>query len=344
MMRLYRVNVWKMNRRKLIKQLGMSSLIFALPFPLISFTKYNFMTDTKIFDAIIVGGSYAGLSAAMALGRSLRSVLIIDSGLPCNKQTPHSHNFLTQDGKTPQEISILSKQQIEKYDSVKFYNGLATSGTKTENGFEITTGTKDKFNAKKLIFATGIKDIMQEIKGFAECWGISIIHCPYCHGYEYRNQNTGIIANGAKAFHLASLVNNLTDNITILTTGKADFNSEQLDKLNEHNIKIIETKIAEFNHKNGHLQNVVFNDSTKISFDAVYAAISFVQHSDIPVSLGCELTEHGYIKVDDFQKTTIQGVYACGDNSNMMRSIANAVHSGNLTGAVANGELTNEQF
>lgn len=103
-------------------------------------------------------------------------------------------------------------------------------------------------------------------------------------------------------------------------------------------------KIFKFENKNGHLQNVIFDDSTKISFDAAYTAIPFVQHSDNPISLGCELTEHGYIKVDDFQKTTIQGVYTCDDNSNIMRSIANAVHSGNLTGAVANGELTNEQF
>ncbi len=302
------------------------------------------MTDTNNFDTIIVGGSYAGLSAAMALGRSLRHVLLIDSGMPCNESTPHSHNFLTQDGKTPKEISMLAKHQVKKYGTVKFYNGIASSGRKRKNGFEITTDTGSKFNAKKLIFATGIKDMMPDIMGFAECWGISIIHCPYCHGYEYRNQNTAIIANGAKAFHLASLVKNLTDNITILTSETTDFNSEQLDKLNKHGIKMIETKISEFEHNNGHLRNIIFDDDTKISFDAAYAAVPFVQHSDIPVSLGCELTEHGYIKVDDFQKTTVPGIYACGDNSNMMRSIANAVYSGNITGAVVNGELTSEQF
>src|SRR5690554_1861864 len=96
------------------------------------------MTEVKDFDVIIIGGSYAGLSSAMALGRALRNVLIIDSGLPCNRQTPHSHNFLTQDGKTPKEISILAKQQVQKYETVKFHKGLATLGTKTTNGFEIT--------------------------------------------------------------------------------------------------------------------------------------------------------------------------------------------------------------
>src|SRR5690606_20068845 len=117
--------------------------------------KYNRMADNKSFEVIIVGGSYAGLSAAMALGRSLRHVLIIDSGLPCNRQTPHSHNFLTQDGKTPKEISTLAKKQVEKYKTVKFHNGRATGGLKSADGFEITTDTGDKFTAKKLIFATG---------------------------------------------------------------------------------------------------------------------------------------------------------------------------------------------
>src|SRR5690554_5231468 len=302
------------------------------------------MKDSKYFEAIIIGGSYAGLSAAMSLGRSLRKVLIIDNGLPCNRQTPHSHNYLTQDGKTPKEVTTLAKQQVEKYDTIKFYKGLATSGTKTENGFEITTDANDKFSTKKLIFATGIKDVMPDIKGFSECWGISVIPCPYCHGYEYQNQNTGIIANGAAAFHLAPLIKNLTDKVTILTDGKADFDSEQIDKLKEHKIKVIETKISEIEHNNGYIQNVVFSDGTKMPFDVAYASISFVQHSDIPRSLGCEQTEHGYIKVDTFQKTNIEGVFACGDNSAMMRSIASAVYSGSLAGGMVNGLITAAEF
>lgn len=302
------------------------------------------MKENNNFDVIIIGGSYAGLSAAMALGRSLRNVLIIDNAQPCNIQTPHAHNFLTQDGKTPSEISNLAKQEIEKYKTVKFHKGLATSGTKIANGFEIKTDTNDKFTARKLIFATGIKDTMPEIKGFAECWGISIIHCPYCHGYEHRYQDTGIIANGQKAFHLASMVNNLSDKVTILTNGKADFSSEQLEKLNSHNIKIIETGISEVEHQNGQLKNLIFEDGNKIHFDVAYGAIPFTQHSDIPVSLGCELTEQGYIKIVAFQKTTVSDIYACGDNSNMMRSVANAVSTGNTAGAVANGELVQEQF
>lgn len=332
------------SRRKFIQQSSLALTALALPFPLTAFSKYNKMTDNKNFDVIIIGGSYAGLSSAMALGRSLRNVLIIDNGKPCNLQTPHSHNFLTQDGKTPKAISKLAKAEVEKYETVKFYKGLATSGIKTENGFEITTDTNDKFTAKKLIFATGIKDTMPDIKGFSECWGISIIHCPYCHGYEHRYQNTGIIANGQKAFHLASMVNNLTKSVTILTNGKAEFTTEQVEKMNKHDIKIIETQISEIEHKDGILKNLIFKDGNKTSFDVAYGAIPFTQHSDIPVSLGCELTEQGYIKVDFMQKTSVPNIYACGDNSMMMRSVANAVASGNIAGAIANGELVHEQF
>lgn len=302
------------------------------------------MADNTNFDVIIVGGSYAGLSAAMALGRTLRNVLIIDSGWPCNRQTPHAHNFITHDGEKPGKIAEKAKLQVLKYATVKFLNGLAVSGKKTENGFIITTQKSEEFTAKKLIFATGIKDIMPAIKGFAECWGISVVHCPYCHGYEIRHKKTGIMANGERAFHVAALVNNLTDNITILTSGKADFDTGQIAKLNKHNITIIEKEIIEIEHENGYLKNVIFKDGSNAGFNAVYAAVSFEQHSNIPVALGCELTEQGYIQVNGFHKTNVDGVFACGDNTSMMRSVSNAVAAGNFAGAMVNKELTDENF
>lgn len=302
------------------------------------------MEINNTFDVIIIGGSYAGLSAAMSLGRFMRNVVIIDSGLPCNRQTPYSHNFLTQDGEKPGKITEKAKIQVAQYSTIQFYNDLAISGRKTEKGFIINTQAGAIFRAKKLIFATGIKDIIPSIKGFYDCWGTSIIHCPYCHGYEFRNHTTGIIANGERAYHLASLVNNLTKAITILTSGNVAFNNEQFTKLKKQNIKIVETEITAIEHKNGYIKNVVFKDNSKISFQAIYAPIPFKQHSDIPAALGCELTEQGYIKTDSSQTTTIKGIFACGDNTSMMRSVSNAVASGHFTGAMVNKELTEEQF
>lgn len=330
-------------RRKFIKQgttLALST--FLIPDP--SYLNNRLMTESKSFDVIIIGGSYAGLSAAMALGRSLRNTLVIDSGMPCNRQTPHSHNFITQDGSTPKEISTLAKQQVEQYKTVTFHNDLAISSEKVENGFEISTQSGAIFQGKKLVFATGIKDEMPDIKGFSECWGISVVHCPYCHGYEIRGQKTGIMANGEKAFHLASLVNNLTTDLSLLTQAKSDFSTEQINKLKDHNVKIVETEISEIEHENGRIKNVIFKDGKSIHFQALYAVIPFTQHTDLPVSLGCELTEHGYIQTDPFQRTSVEGIYACGDNSTFIRSVANAVASGNMAGAIVNMDLTHQLY
>jgi thioredoxin reductase len=322
----------------------MAGLAVAPSVSITALANHNSMKESKDFEVIIIGGSYAGLSAAMALGRSLRNVLIIDSGLPCNRQTPHSHNFITQDGQKPGAIAEKARKEVLQYSTVRVVNDLAVIGRKTEERFAIVTQSGDEFHAGKLIFATGIQDAMPNIKGFADCWGISVVHCPYCHGYELRGKKTGIIANGERALHLSSLVNNLTDNITLLTAGQADLGPEQITKLNQHNIKVVQTEIAEIEHHQGHVRNVRFADGSRIAFEAIYAAVPFTQHSHIPAALGCELTEQGYIKIDGFHKTTIEGVYACGDNSNMMRSVANAVGSGNLTGAVVNMVLSKEQL
>ncbi|MEJ7558462.1 MAG: NAD(P)/FAD-dependent oxidoreductase [Pedobacter sp.] len=302
------------------------------------------MEDAKDYEVIVIGGSYAGLSAAMALGRSLRKVLIIDSGLRCNRQTPHSHNFLTQDGERPGVIADKARAEVLKYPTVKLINDIAISGSKSENGFVIGTKSGQQFSSQKLIMASGIMDIMPDIKGFLECWGISVVHCPYCHGYEIAKQKTAILANGARAIHLASLVNNLTNDLTILTNGKADFNEEELQKLNSHQIKIVETGLSEILHQDGQLETLIFEDGSTEHFSALYAAVKFTQHSNIPVSLGCELTEHGHIQVNNFQATTVKGIYACGDNSTMLRAVASAVYSGNLAGAMVNKELTDDQF
>ena len=128
------------------------------------------MKQDKQYDVIIVGGSYAGLAAGMALGRALRKVLIIDGGNPCNKQTPQSHNFLTNDGKTPKAIASLAKKQVRMYGSVSFLDAIVTAGSNAQNGFKIQIKSGETFTAKKLVFATGDKDIIPDIPGFAECW------------------------------------------------------------------------------------------------------------------------------------------------------------------------------
>lgn len=302
------------------------------------------MEKTTNFDVIIIGGSSAGLSAGMCLGRALRNVLIIDSGKPCNQQTPHSHNFLTQDGSTPKEILSIAKEQLTQYKTVEFLTDLAVKGIKTDSGFEISTRSGKSFLGKKLVFATGISDSMPAIEGFAECWGISVIHCPYCHGYEYRNEKTGILANGDLGFETAKLISNWTKDLTLYTNGKSDLTAAQTEILKEHGFTIEEKVVKRVVHENGQIEKIIFNDGAEAILNVLYARLGFTQHCSIPEDLGCEMTEQGHIKADMFMKTTIPGVYACGDNISPMRSIANAVYNGSVTGAVLNMELINESF
>ena len=302
------------------------------------------MTDDKQFDVIIIGGSYSGLAAGMALGRALKQVLIIDSGEPCNAPTPYSHNFLTQDGKTPKEITLLAKEQVGKYNTVQFFTGLATTGIKTETGFEIQIASGETFRAKKLIFATGIRDMLPDIDGFAACWGISALHCPYCHGYEVRNKKTGILGNGEYGFEFSKLISNWTNDLTLFTNGTTTLTTEQTGKLEEHHIKIIEKEVERLQHSNGYLQHIIFKDGSTSSLRAIYAPAPFEQHCKIPETLGCELTDEGYIRVDPFQETTITGVFACGDNATRMRTVANAVAMGTTAGITASRKMIAEEF
>jgi thioredoxin reductase len=298
----------------------------------------------KPLDLIIVGGSYSGLAAGMALGRALRKVLIIDNGKPCNRQTPYSHNFITHDGKRPDEIAALARQQVERYDTVSFFNGLAIKGAKTEFGFEIQVSSGETFSAKKVIFATGIKDIMADIEGYAECWGISVLHCPYCHGFEVRNERTGILGNGEYGFEFSNLISNWTKDLTLFTNGKSALTAEQTAKIEKHNIKIVEKEIERLEHSNGQLQSIIFKDGTTSSVKAIYAKSPFEQNCNIPETLGCELTDQGYIKTDFLQKTTVHGIYASGDNSTRIRTVANAVAMGTTAGMMANKEIIEEEF
>lgn len=302
------------------------------------------MKTQQQFDVIIVGGSYSGLAAGMALGRALRRVLIIDSGKPCNAQTPRSHNFLTQDGHPPAEIAALGKRQVENYNTVSFLEGVVMKADVTEKGFDVQAATGEKFISKKLIFATGIRDMLPKIDGLVKCWGISVLHCPFCHGYEVRNKMTGIIGNGNLGFELAGLISNWTKDLSIFTNGPAEFTGEQIAQLAAHRINIIETPIAKLEHTNGNITSILLEDKNRLPLTAAYIRSTFRQACPVPEFLGCALTEDGYIRVDTAQLTSVPGVFACGDSTSRVRTVANAIATGATAGIMATRQLIADEF
>ncbi len=293
-------------------------------------------------DALIVGGSYAGLSAAMALGRALRRVLVVDSGRPCNRQTPHSHNLLTQDGATPAQLAATARAQVLAYPTVRLHADTVTSMRATPAAFEAGTAGGLRVRAKKVLFATGIADQLPAIAGFVECWGISAIHCPYCHGYEYRQQPTGILANGPAALDFAQLIRNWTPDLTVFTNGTPTFSPEHAARLQALGIGVESREIRELAHAHGQLASVVFTDGRRHPLLALYARLPFTQHCPLPQELGCALLESGHLQTDEFRRTTVPGIFAAGDNSSWMRSVAGGIAAGSAAGAFINHDLIGE--
>jgi thioredoxin reductase len=293
------------------------------------------------FEVIIIGGNYAGLSAALSLARAVRQVLIIDGGKPCNIQTPFSHNFLTRDGETPLAISSVAKEQVLAYPTMEFVTDEVVDVSRGGRGFEVITYSKT-YTTGKLIFATGMQDMIPETTGFADCWGISIVHCPYCHGYEIKDTTTAVLGNGDTGIDFVRLINHWTKDISLLTNGPANLTDQQKQYLADERIILVEKEIAAVEHTDGHLHAVVFDDGSTLSLNAMYARFPTVQQCTIPEQLGCTLNEQGLIRVDELQKTNVDGIYAVGDCSSPMRSVANAVSSGSKAGAALNNELIRE--
>jgi thioredoxin reductase len=291
------------------------------------------------YDVIIIGGSYAGLSAALALGRSVRKVLIIDNWDPCNKKAPHSHNFLTNDGERPAAIAFKARQELALYNTVKLIAGTALKVTQKSNQFEVITANAETFEAGKILFATGLKDIMPNIPGFAACWGASIIHCPYCHGYEVYQEKLAVFGNGDDGFEFTKLIHNWSNDVTLFTNGVSMLTHGQEQKLTDHGINIIQTKITAINCVNTQVQAIKLNDGTEHAIKAIFARVPFEQHTPIPEQLGCVLTEQGHLQIDKFGATSIPGVYAAGDNSSPLRGVANAVAAGMMAGVFINKAL-----
>jgi len=302
------------------------------------------MEKQGVYDVIIIGGSYAGLSAAMSLGRSLRKVLIIDSNNPCNKQTPQAHNFLTNDGLSPQDLRDNAKKQVLAYPTVQFLDGLATDVFPRENIFDVATKNEETFTTRKIIFATGVTDTIPLIDGFSECWGISILHCPYCHGYESKGKKTAILGNGDMGYELAKVISHWTDDLTLYTNGTSTLSPDEVLNLNRHNIIVVQNEIDFLEQEDGAVKAIHFKDAKPEHPEVIYTQLPFKQQCDIPEKLGLEMTDKGFICVSKHLETSIPGIFAAGDCLSLFRSVANAVASGNKVGALINKCFIDEEF
>ena len=196
------------------------------------------MNLQELIDVLIIGGSHAGLSAALSLGRSRRKVVIIDEGKPRNGMVTHSHGFYTRDGFPAQEILELGREQLAPYDVLQ-HKGKVINAEKTDYGFLVKLQDGTEYSARKLLLATGVSDILPDIAGLHELWGKSVYTCPYCHGWEVRDQPLAVLGDSHKVFDYALTIHHWSKHITICLNGTGDLEPEQIKTLDELGISVI---------------------------------------------------------------------------------------------------------
>ncbi len=290
-------------------------------------------------DVVIIGGSSAGLSAALVLGRALRRVVVLDDAKPCNRFSHASHGFLTQDGTAPADLVAAARAQVERYDSVTFVRATATAVETVADGFRVSASDGQVISARKLLLATGLRDELPPIEGIEALWGRSVIHCPYCDGYEVHSQPIVIYADHEHSFHQALMVSQWTGDLTVCTAEGLSVPDDWRAKLDRRGVRIVESAVVGFNAPEGQLQGVMLADGREIACRAVFVRPVVHHRTPFAHDLGCKLGGHGLVEVDVLGRTSVPGVYAAGDLSNPLRSVAQAVAQGGAAAAGINFDL-----
>lgn len=300
--------------------------------------------DKKLLDVAIIGSGPAGLNAALVLGRARKKVAVIDAGRPRNAVTREVHGFLTRDGISPSEFRRIAKEEISAYPSLSFVADTAVSIVGTDGQFQIETEKGEAFVSKKLLFTVGMKDLPLTIPGLTEVYGKSAFVCPFCDGWELRDQPLVLINKGATLMHLAPLISGWTNHITVCTNGPDELTDAEREEFQRNQVPIYESPILHIESSGGIVQEVILEDGTTIPCTGIFFKTDLVIGSDLPQTIGCEITEWGAVVVDQFGKTNIPGVYSAGDAASRMHQAIAAASNGAFAAAVITGDLNAESW
>jgi thioredoxin reductase len=298
--------------------------------------------DTDRFDAVVVGGSFAGMSAAMQLARARRRVLVVDAGRPRNRFAHASHGFPGQDGRAPADILATFRAEILAYPTASFLADEATRARAAGDGFELTLASGSTVTARRLVLATGVVDDLPDVPGVRERWGVSVLHCPYCHGYEVADRRFGVLARSEMAVHQALLVADWSDDVTLFLHGAVQPDGEQRAQLAARGIRIQEQPVAALAGEGTELSGVRLQDGTVIGIDALFTQPRTRIASPVAEQLVCEMEDApaGPIIHTDAQKaTSVAGVFAAGDAARAFANATMAAADGVMAGIAAHQSL-----
>ena len=301
----------------------------------------------KLWDCVIAGGGAAGLSAALVLGRARRQVLVVDTGAQSNLAAHGIGGLLGFDGVPPATLYARGRSELEKYPSVEIRSGEVITGTASDSGFTLELADGESLRARRVLLAMGMRYESPAVPGLAELWGSSVFHCPFCHGWEVRDQPLAVLASGERAMHMARLLRGWSDDVVLLTNG-TELSADTRACLDAGGVPVDDRAIAQLTSAEGELEAVVFADGSRLPRRGLLVATTLHQRSVLASKLGVKFAEPGpvsaeAIEIDAMYRTSVPGVFAAGDVCVQMPQVAAAIAAGSAAAASVVHSLTEEQ-
>ena len=309
------------------------------------------MDTKKRWDVAVIGAGPAGLSAAEALLRSRRTVIVLDDGRPRNAPAAGVHNFLTRDGTPPAELLAAGRAEVEGYGGV-IVSAEATAARPDGNGFLVTTGAGSKVSpvwARRLVVTTGLVDELPDVPGVRELWGSDVVHCPYCHGWEHAGEAIGVLGSGPMAVHQALLFRQLTEDLVLFRHTAPPLTAEESEQLAALGVRVITGPVQRLETSRGRLSGVRMGDGAFVPRTAVAVGPRMVARSGVLTGLGLAAVPHAmgaafgeFIESDPTGKTSVPGVWVAGNVTDIQAHVVAAAAQGVMAGAAVNADLVFE--
>ncbi|GGP97005.1 thioredoxin reductase (NADPH) [Actinomadura coerulea] len=293
------------------------------------------MSDVE-YDVVVVGAGAAGLNAALVLARARRRVAVVDAGEPRNAPAAHMQGFLSRDGMSPAALSEVGRAEIAGY-------GAALIDARVEHvdpGFTVRLAGGAALGARRLVVATGLRDELPGIPGVAERWGKDVLHCPYCHGYEVRDQPMGVLGTSAGAVHQALLLRQWSDDV-VLFVHTLELDEAARERLTARGVRLVHGGIKRVVAENDGVRGVELADGRMVPRRAVFVFPRMVPHDALLTALGCA-AEDGRVVTDRTGRTTVPGVWAVGNVADPRAQVVTAAGMGSAAAIAVNADLLDE--
>ena len=295
-------------------------------------------------DVIIVGAGPAGLSAALMLGRCRRRVVVFDSGHPRNAASQALHGFITRDGIRPADFLTLAREELRRYDTVTVRDIEVDAAECQESSFVVTLVGGERVRSRKLLLATGVADNLPEVEGFADLYGRSVFHCPYCDGWELRDQPLAIYGRGARALGLALELTAWSRDLVLCSDGPCEVDGEGRERLARLKIDVREAPVSRLEGEDGILSRIHFADGTSVPRRALFFTTGQSQRSSLLVGLGCEFNDKGTVRTGKYETTHLPGLFVAGDASRAVQWVIVAASEGAEAAFAINTDLLKEDL